>query len=59
MWVIWVKKLLPPALNRCPKCKKSANLVTLGAYYIQSVKQKHKVKKLLLSNDSKLTDCLI
>ena len=29
MWAIWVKKLLPTALNGCPKCKKSPNLVSL------------------------------
>ena len=29
MWAIWVKYLLLPALNGCPKCKKSPNLVTL------------------------------
>ena len=29
MWAIWVKYLLPQALNGCLKCKKSPNLVTL------------------------------
>ena len=29
MWEIWANELLPPALNGCPKCKKSPNLVTL------------------------------
>ena len=29
MWATWVKYLLPLALNGCPKCKKSPNLVTL------------------------------
>ena len=29
MLEIWAKLLLPNALNGCPKCKKSPNLVTL------------------------------
>ena len=29
MWEIWANYLLPKALKRCPKCKKSPNLVTL------------------------------
>ena len=29
MWDIWINLLLPKALNGCPKCKKSPNLVTL------------------------------
>ena len=29
MYEIWAKLLLPNALNGCPKCKKSPNLVTL------------------------------
>ena len=34
MWAIWVKWLLPPALNDCPKCKKSPNPVTLEPLHI-------------------------
>ena len=30
MWEIWANSLLPKALKRCPKCKKSPNLVKLG-----------------------------
>ena len=29
MWEIWENLLLPKALNTCPKCKKSPNLITL------------------------------
>ena len=29
MWAIWVKLLLPPALNGCPKSNKSPDLVAL------------------------------
>ena len=35
MWAIWVKYLYPPALNGCPKCKKSPNLVTLVLWVLQ------------------------
>ena len=30
MWEIWANYLMPKALKRCPKWKKSPNLVTLG-----------------------------
>ena len=31
MWEIWAKEMLPKALKRCPKSKKSPNLVTVVA----------------------------
>ena len=40
MWAIWVKLLLPLALNGCPKCKKLPNLVTLIRsiyFYLQKI----------------------
>ena len=41
MWAIWVKYLLPQALDGCPKCKKLPNLVTLIVTMIVRVEGEH------------------
>ena len=47
MWEIWANKLLPKALNSCPKSKKLPNLVTLIGEPLSSIpgKGRERAKK--------------
>ena len=56
MLAIWVKYLLPPALNGCPKCKKSHNMVTLKMCPSGYFKNKNVAAIFLYSGNNFISD---
>ena len=56
MWAIWVKYMLPAALNVCPKCKKSPNLVTLSSFNLVIRRYLKVVMKIALISTSRAAE---